>query len=257
LKKIGALLFATIICFAIAVEAFDIPRLSGPVVDKAGLISSAVKRKLTASLHALKQQGGTQIAVLTVDELDGLSIEEASIKVVDNWKLGSAKEDQGVLLLVSKKDRKIRIEVGQGLEGSLTDAHAKRIIDETMVPLFRSGNVNEGIYLGVYQIAERTNPELNLTGIFGAEAGKWKRTRRRRGGLGGLFPILIFIFWMLISSKRGGGSGGRGAGGLMAGLMLGSMMGGRSYGSGGFGGGGGGFGGGGGGFSGGGASGGW
>ncbi len=252
-----------VLCFpfavAFAADGFTVPRLSGPVVDEGRLLSPAARRQITSALVEFKRQGGgIEIAVLTVKDLGGLTIEQASIQVADKWKLGSEAKDNGVLLLISKKERKVRIEVGQGLEGNLPDAHAKRIVDETIVPLFRAGNSEQGILLGVFQIAQRTNPDLNLKQIFGGGSRRWQKTTRRRGGIGGLIPV-IFILFMLL-----GGRGRRGGGGmLLTGLLLGGL-GGRRFGGGGFGGGGfggGGFGGGGfgggGGFSGGGASGGW
>jgi uncharacterized protein len=227
------------------------------VVDDGGFLSTTAERQISAALGEVKRQGGgTEIAVLTVPDLGGLTIEQASIRVADKWRLGSENKDNGVLLMFAQKEQRVRIEVGQGLEGNLTDAHAKRIIAETIVPLFRSGNPEQGILVGVYQVAQRTNPELRLEQIFGTKSTQWKKPQRRRGrgGFGFIIP-LIFIL-LFIFGGRGRGRGGRG-GGLFAGLLLGSMIGG-SRGGGGFGGGGfgGGFGGGGG-FSGGGASGGW
>ncbi len=250
--------FCSPLAVVFAADRFEVPRLSGPVVDKGGFLAPAARRKITSALVELKRQGGgIEIAVLTVRDLGGLTIEQASIQVADKWKLGSEAKDNGVLLLVSKQERKVRIEVGQGLEGDLPDAHAKRIVDETIVPLFRSGHADQGILLGVFQIAQRTNPDLNLQRIFGPGSRRWQRAPRRSRGFGGLIPVL-FILFLLFSGRRRG----RGAGLLLTGLLLGGM-GGRRYGGGGFGGGfgGGGFGGGGfgggGGFSGGGASGGW
>lgn len=233
-----------------ASEPFRVPRLSGPVVDEGGFLSPAARRQLTSALLEVKRQGGgTEIAVLTVSDLGGLTIEQAAIQVAEQWKLGSAEKDNGVLLLFAKAERRARIEVGQGLEGSLTDAHAKRIIDETIVPLFRSGNIDEGILLGVYQVAQRTNPELNLQQIFGQQRASWSKKPRRGLGLGVLMPLIILLLVLFLGRGRGGL-----AGGLATGLLLGSLGGRRSGGGGGSSGGG--FGGGGG-FSGGGASGGW
>ncbi len=108
-----------------AADRFEVPRLSGPVVDEGGFLAPAARRKIASALVELKRQGGgIEIAVLTVRDLGGLSIEQASIQVVDKWKLGSEGKDNGVLLLVSKQERKVRIEVGQGLDGDLPDAHA-------------------------------------------------------------------------------------------------------------------------------------
>ena len=264
-RYIGSLTGLLCLCSFIGIAAadgFQVPRLRGPVVDQGGFLSASSERQIAAALMAVKRQGGTEIAVLTVKSLGGLTIEQASIQVAEQWQLGSADKDNGVLLMFAKQERRARIEVGQGLEGHLPDAHAKRIIDETIVPMFRAGNTEQGILLGVYQVAGRTNPELNLQQIFGAQrtAQHQRGSGRRGSGFGALIP-LVFILLFIFGGR--GGRRGRGgmAGGLLTGLFLGSMMGGgRRYRSGGFGGGGfggGGFGGGGGGFSGGGASGGW
>lgn len=235
--------------------AFAVPSLTGPVVDQGGFLSAGAEQQLAAALMKLKAQGGgTEVAVLTVPDLGGLTIEQASIQVVDQWKLGSATKDNGVLLMVARDERSVRIEVGQGLEGSLPDAYAKRIVDETMVPLLRSGNAEQAILLGAYQIAQRTSPDLDLATIFGAESTHWKKRQRGGGGWGALIPLIFILFF--IFAGRGRGRGGR-AGSLATGLLVGSMLGGGRGGRGGFRSGGGSFGGGGGGFSGGGASGGW
>ena len=256
-RLVGALALLAVLSLApvdAGAETFAVPRLTGPVVDQAGFLSAGAERQLTDALMRLKAQGGgTEIAVLTVDDLGGQTIEQASIQVVDRWKLGSSAHDNGVLLMVAKAERRIRIEVGQGLEGNLPDAHAKRIVDETMVPLFRAGSPEQAILLGVYQIAQRTNPDLDLTTIFGAESTHWKKARRGGGGWGALIPLMFIVFFLM--AGRGRGRRGR-PGSVATGVLLGTMLGGRR---GGLPGGsrGGSFGGGGGGFSGGGASGGW
>jgi uncharacterized protein len=238
-----------LVVLALPLCAFDVPPLTGPVVDRAGMLSAAAERQIASALQRLHQQpDGAQIAVLTVPDLGDETLEQASIQVVDAWQLGSEAGDKGILVMVAKAERRIRIEVGQGLEGDLPDAYAKRIIDEAMTPLFRSGSVEEGILVGVYQIAQRVHPNLDVAPLFRGGQRDWQTSHRtRRGGIS-LIPLL-FLGLLLFAGR------GR-RGGLFAGMLLGSMVG-RGYGGGGFGGGGGGFGGGGGGFSGGGASGGW
>jgi len=246
MHRLRVLLLAVL---ALPLCAFDVPRLTGPVVDRAGMLSAAAERQISGALQRLHQQpGGAQIAVLTVSDLGDETIEQASIQVVDAWQLGSEAGDKGILVMVAKAERRIRIEVGQGLEGDLPDAYAKRIIDEAMTPLFRSGNVEQGILVGVYQIAQRVHPELDVAPLFqGNQRGNWQTSHRTRRGGVSLIPI-FFLGLLLFGGRRRGG-------GLLTGMLLGSMVG-RGYGGGGFGGGGG-FSGGGGGFSGGGASGGW
>ncbi len=247
MHRLRVLLLAAL---ALPLWAFDVPRLTGPVVDRAGMLSAAAERQISGALQRLHQQpGGAQIAVLTVPDLGDETIEEASIQVVDAWQLGSKAGDKGILVMVAKAERRIRIEVGQGLEGDLPDAYAKRIIDEAMTPLFRSGNVEQGILVGVYQIAQRVYPDLDVASLFqGSQPRDWQTSHRTRRGGVPLIPML-FLGLLLFAGRRR-------RGGLLTGMLLGSMVG-RGYGGGGFGGGGGGFSGGGGGFSGGGASGGW
>jgi uncharacterized protein len=234
---------------ALPLCAFEVPRLTGPVVDRAGMLSAGAERQISSALQRLRQQpGGAQIAVLTVPDLGDETIEQASIQVVDAWQLGSEAGDNGILVMVAEAERRIRIEVGQGLEGDLPDAYAKRIIDEAMTPLFRSGNVEQGILIGVYQIAQRVHPDLDVAPLFqGGQRGDRQTSHRTRRGGASLIPLLFLGLLLFAGRGRGGG--------LLTGMLLGSMVG-RGYGGGRFGGGGG-FGGRGGGFSGGGASGGW
>lgn len=229
--------------------ALEVPAHSGPVIDLAGVLSRADQSRLAASLMQFRQQVGPQLQVLVVPALEDETIESYSIKVVDKWQLGSKQKDDGVLLLVATGDRKVRIEVGQGLEGELPDALAGRIIRNGILPLFKQGQMGAGIVTGLQMIAES----------LGGTLENIPATQRRKssGGIGKLgFLLFLGYFLMgpgLFGRRRGGGVGNA----LLAGALLGS---GRSYGGSGFGGGGlggGGFGGGGGGFSGGGASGGW
>lgn len=232
------------------------PRLTGAVVDGAGILSGTTRERIEKALRHLHGTGGTQLVVLTVPSLEGLTLEQASIRIVDDWQLGAAEQDDGVLLLVAKQERRVRIEVGQGLEGDLTDAHAKRIIDESVTPLFRTGDMDGGVTLGVYEIARRTNPDVDLRSYLeGSLRAPPRRGVRARGSVAGTVLMLGFAITVILLQGFGG-SRYRGRTGRTGGYYWGSGMGG---GSGGFSGGGGfgGFSGGGGGFSGGGASGGW
>lgn len=234
-----------------ALADFKVPAMTGPVNDDAGMLSPATKSALDAFLGALWKQGGSQIAVLTVKDLGGIPIEEASIKVTNAWKLGTAKGDNGVLLLVSKDDRALRIEVGQGLEGVLPDAYSKRLIDNVIVPQMRAGDPSRAILLGVNGILGYTDPKAGLVPDPNGNAGQANNNHDDyggRSGFGGLplglkaLVALIVLLWVLF----GGGGGYRRRRGIF-----------WTGGGGGFGSGGGGWSGGGGGFSGGGASGKW
>lgn len=225
---------------------FEVPPLRSAVTDRAGILSRRTTDQLDAALQHLHEVGGTQLAVLTVPELGGLTIEQASIRVADAWKLGSAEKDDGVLLMVAPNERRVRIEVGQGLEGDLPDAYAKRIIDEGITPLFREGDFDGGVIVGVYQIAQRTNPTVDLKPYLegSLRAPRPSHGQRAPGSWQGIFFGILVLF--LILSRLG-----------FLPFLIGAGMGRRGGLGGGGGFGGGGFSGGGGGFSGGGASGGW
>jgi len=243
-----ALAVALLLAGSARAADFVVPALRTAVTDQAGILSPVARQQLESALRHLQQEGGTQLAVLTLPNLGGLTIEQASIRVTDKWKLGTKQADNGVLLLVAHDERRVRIEVGQGLEGRLTDAYAKRIIDEGITPLFRQGDMDGGVILGVYQIARITNPQVDLRPYLeGRLRQASPRARAARSPLQLLFAVALLA---LVFSMRMG---------FLPFLFLGAGgLGGRGGFSGG--GGGGGFGGfsvGGGGFSGGGASGGW
>lgn len=235
-------------------DEFRVPALTGPVVDAADVLDRRYVDVIENGLRKLNAGGGTQINVLTVPSLGGLEIEQASIKVTDAWKLGGAKTDNGVLLLVAPTERRVRIEVGQGLEGSLTDAYSNRIVRDTILPQFRNGDFSRGVLLGLVEIIKRTDPNVDPNTLFGEQ--DQPRPQRNSSG-SGLFKLIFFLLILIvIFAGRGGGGGRRSRFSPWAAGALGYGLG-RSSGGGGFGGGGGGWSGGGGGFSGGGASGGW
>jgi uncharacterized protein len=143
-------LLALLLCFSFAAAAeVAVPPLSGRVVDQTGTLSSGDIASLTQTLKDLQTRKGSQIAVLIVPTTDLESIEQFSIRVAEAWKIGRKKIDDGALLVVAKNDRHLRIEVGYGLEGALTDATTKRIIDEDITPKFKSGDFAGGISAGV------------------------------------------------------------------------------------------------------------
>ena len=145
-----------IILFAIAVVAagtlrayaLEVPKLTARVNDYAGMISSQAKSDLETKLYQLEKSDSTQIFILTIPSLEGDALEDFSIHVFDKWKIGRKKLDNGVMLLISKNDRKVRIEVGYGLEGKLTDLISGQIIDNIITPAFKSGDYDKGIIEG-------------------------------------------------------------------------------------------------------------
>ena len=132
----------------------DIPFLTGRVTDNADILSKETRRTITESLKAHEQKTGNQIAVLTIPSLEGDSIEEYAVAVFNSWKLGQKGKDNGILVVVAPNDRRMRIEVGYGLEGTLPDGLAGSIIRTIMTPQFKTGNYNDGIQSGIKAIIE-------------------------------------------------------------------------------------------------------
>ena len=220
----------------------DFPTLSGRVVDEASLMSRKQAHQLTQQLAAFEKRSGIQLVVVSIDTLAGDTIEEYGYQLGRHWGIGQKGKDNGVLLLIAQDERKVRIEVGYGLEGALPDAIAANIIQTRILPAFKRGDMVAGVVAGSQAIMQ-------------ALAGEYKPVdNASKDKLGGpwLF-ILMVIVMIVLHNLRGGGGGGRG-GRRRAAYLAGGFGAGRS--GGGFGGGGG-FSGGGGSFGGGGASGGW
>jgi len=150
-----ALRLLALVAFVAAGAAFaiDVPFLTGRVVDNAEILKPATRAKLTADLKALEERTTHQVAVLTVPTLGGESVEDFAVRAFEAWKLGQKGKDNGVLVVVVPQDRRMRIEVGYGLEGTLTDAQAARIIRDRMTPAFKAGDYDRGVAEGVAAIA--------------------------------------------------------------------------------------------------------
>ncbi|MDD5301592.1 MAG: TPM domain-containing protein [Elusimicrobia bacterium] len=138
-----------LLALAAPAAALEVPYLSGRVNDHAGLLSAAASASIEGKLKDFEARTGHQVAVLTLDSLEGEPLEDFSLKVSRTWALGRKGQNDGVLFLISKSDRKLRIEVGHGLEGSLPDALAGRIIQNEVVPRFRAGDFEGGVTAGV------------------------------------------------------------------------------------------------------------
>ncbi len=221
---------------------------SSHIEDQANIFAPEFENHLDLLLKKYEDSTSNQIAVLTVQSLNNVPIEDFAFRVAEDFGLGKADRDNGVLLVVAVADRKIRIEVGEGLEGVLPDALCNQIIRNEMAPRFRQNDYQGGVEAAVYAMIRA------IGGEYVAEEGPAVRRGRRGGSLIGTLIILAVI--ILISRIGGGGNGNYRRGGWTPGGWYGGGF------SGGFGGrgggfGGGGFSGGGGGFSGGGSSGSW
>lgn len=224
--------------------AQDFPALTGRVVDAAGLLSAAEEATLAARLAALEQQSQRQLVVATIPDLQGYAIEDYGYQLGRHWGIGHKERNDGVLLIVAPNERKVRIEVGYGLEPVLTDALSALIISRDILPQFRAGNYAGGILAGAESIARQLElpPEE-------AQAVARSAAREAEEGMPGpsiIFWILFFTFFVLptMTSFLGGGkSYRRGRGPVVIWGPGGGRRGG--FGGGGFRGGGGSFGGGG------------
>ena len=225
-------------------SALGIPKLQGYVNDYANMISGSSRATLEEELKVFEQSDSTQLVILTLPSLEGETVEDYSIKVVEAWKLGQARKDNGILFLVSKDDRKMRIEVGRGLEGRLTDLMAGRIIDLVVKPRFKRGDFDGGFTAGVASLIDATRGEFKVEG-----EDSRKGTQPFHSSWLFLFVILILFFFFLSSARKRGKTSnwadqsGRSHGGSPGGFMI--FPSGRGGGGGTFGGGGGTFGGGG------------
>ncbi|OGR17791.1 MAG: hypothetical protein A2X81_05960 [Desulfobacterales bacterium GWB2_56_26] len=262
----------------------EVPILTARVTDHADMLAKATEQQLESVLTDLEREESTQLAVVTISTLQGENLEEYSLKVAESWGLGQKGRDNGALLLIVKNDRKLRIEVGYGLEGRLTDLVSGRIIRDVITPRFRNGNFDQGVIDGVGAMIAAVRGEFSGE----SETGSQQAVSADLGGLLIFFAFAFFILGRILGRHRFAAAilgsvvapalgffflglswlilflipAGLIAG-FLASLIFGSMRfaGGSSFGGyrGGFGGGGfgGGFSGGGGGFGGGGSSGGW
>ena len=279
----AGLLAAVLLGAGLAWGETPVPPLTGRVVDQTGTLDDSEVRSLSRKLEDFETRKGSQIAVLIVPTTAPESIEQFSIRVADHWKLGRRKVDDGAILLIAKDDRTLRIEVGYGLEGALTDAISNRIIDETIVPRFKRQDFAGGVDAGVSQMMAVIDGEplpapaprawsdrgaqhvpSFVPVVFGLAivlAGALPAIFGRLGGSMATGAVVAAVTWGLAGALSMAILAGIGAmifalmGGMgLLGALGGGYRGGRGWGGGG---GGGGFGGGGGGFGGGGASGRW
>lgn len=249
-----------------------VPALATRVTDQAGMLDAAQRQRLEAVLADYEAKTGSQIAVLLVKSTEPEAIEQYSIRVTDAWKLGRKGVDDGVLLLVARDNpsslRRLRIEAGRGVQGVLTDAQSKRILQDVIAPHFRQEHYYEGLVAGVGAIATLLNQEA-----FPAPPQQQQQQQRQAVSGDGGFPLWAIFLIIIgasmlrsvfrprrgrtVSTRRGQSHWGSATTGFVLGNIIGNMNrgGGGGFGGGGFGGGG--FSGGGGGFDGGGASGDW
>lgn len=189
-RSLLAIVFALFVTLAFAL---DFPALTGRVVDQANIIPAATRAQIEAKLAALEDKSGIQLVVATVSSLQGSDFETFSVDLARSWKLGEAKKNNGLLLLVAPNERKVRIEVGYGLEGTMTDALTKVIIQSAVVPKFRSGDYAGGIAAGVDAIIDA------LT----VDSADWQkkakvRVEQQPDLIDQILPFVIFLLFVFI-----------------------------------------------------------
>lgn len=244
MRALKALLLLALLCAALVVRAeVAFPALSGRVVDGANLLDAHTRTQLGQMLEAHEQASGEQVVVATVADLQGLAIEDYGYQLGRHWGIGQKGKDNGALLLVAPNERKVRIEVGYGLEERLTDAQSSVIINRIILPAFKRGEFSQGIVQGAAAMLQVLggNPLAQPSRASAAE-GEGEPPSLWAIGLFILLVVVVLYLQGLGGGGRRGGPGG-GFGGGFGGLGGGGFGGGR--GGGGFGGGGGSFGGGG------------
>lgn len=187
------LAFLVLLFLASPGAALPVPPLRAHVNDTAGMLSPAAEQRLEQELTAFEKSDSTQIAVLTIPSLEGESLEEYSIKVAEAWKIGQKGKDNGAILLIAKQERKIRIEVGRGLEGKLTDLLSGRIIRGEIAPRFKAGDFDGGVSAGVAAIMAAVKGEYTASP---GESGSGKK---------GSKPVLTVLLFLIIGCVVLGG----------------------------------------------------
>jgi len=240
MKSILPTIFFTLLLISAFAQRSVPPHGGTWVHDEAGILSPQTKAQLEAILKAHRDSTSTQIAVYLIPSLEGDDIDSYTLRVAEAWKLGQANKDNGVLFLLAMQEKQMRIEVGYGLEGVLTDAMSSRINRHEVAPYFRQGNYEAGVMAGVMAIIQ------TVEGTYVNDQPVAKK-RKGRSPIG----TIIFIVILIVAMSRRNRGGGGGLGGYWSAAMMGSMLGGGygrssgSWGGGGDFGGGGGFGGGG------------
>jgi uncharacterized protein len=198
LRSLAGVLFLFLLGSCLAEAQPRFPELTGRVVDEAGLLSTEDRRALGEELQALEEKSSDQVVVFTTRSLQGYPIEDFGYQLGRKWGIGQSGKNNGIVVIVAPNDRKVRIEVGRGLEPQMTDLMAKLIIENTMLPAFRRGDFAGGIKAGVRNIKDV------LLGDPEAVKERAKGVEKRSAGDDPLAPfalvliiaMLIFIFWL-------------------------------------------------------------
>ena len=214
IRALTCLLLLALPAAAGAQALVGVPKLESPVTDLTGTLTAAQQAELEQKLIDFQRRKGAQVALLMVPTTAPEAIEQYAIRVVDAWKLGREKPDDGVLLVVALQDRRVRIEVGYGLEGALTDATSRRIIGDTITPLFRQGDFYGGVSAGLQKIMAVVEGEALPPPDHG-----WSGSGEMRGN-----KLLFGLFIVMMIGSALGAFGGRLLGSLGGGAVAGFVV---------------------------------
>ena len=196
MKRVALLLATLLALLASPVAAQSFPALTGRVVDQANILPAETEAQLTAELAALETQSNRQLVVATVSSLEGYVISDYGDRLGREWWIGQEGEDNGAILLVAPNERRVRIEVGYGLEGYLTDALSSLIIQNAILPRFREGDMPGGVVAGAQAITSQLQLPPEEAAKIAGQAGQQRRTDQTEGG----FPVgaLIWLIFMFL-----------------------------------------------------------
>jgi uncharacterized protein len=226
--RIASAVLALILSFALVAVAANFPALTGRVVDQADIIGAPGRADLETKLADLESKSGIQLVVATVKSLEGQEIEPYANELFRTWKLGEKTKNNGVLLLVAPNEKRVRIEVGYGLEGTLTDALSKVIITNAITPRFKTGDFAGGISRGVDDIVTvlttdssewEKRPSLRVDSEPASAPAPWLMVLIIVGVVVLLIvsPTFRWMVFAMLMSGRSGGGGGFGGGGISSG----------------------------------------
>jgi len=196
MKKIAITII--ILSLAVLTSADNLPRPRGYLNDFAGVVDGSSAQQIESACASIERSTGVEISVITIESLDGSTIEQEGLRYLEGWGVGKKGEDNGVVIIVSIKDRKIRIETGYGMEGILPDSKAGEIIRYDITPWFKQGDYGSGLVAAVYKIGK----------IAGGEIMTDSKIPRKRTNIGGFIYLIFFIILIIssISRRRRGGS---------------------------------------------------
>lgn len=172
----------------------QIPVLRAPVMDEADLLNESEEADLNQVAYEIHAHQGPQVTILTLNDLQGFEIEDFSIRVVEKWQLGTKEKDNGLLVIIARAEKKMRIEVGNGIEGEITDYEANQYINQILKPAFREGQFHTGLRLVLQDVAKKFNLKLDQERGFIRRSARPQMKMQIPEGLRKAFPFIVILF---------------------------------------------------------------